>query len=903
MEHLENDFFIKDKLYLIAQVPPSFQGYKPHVGEIYCCEALDYDANSILIGLSFLSLTNDTRFTIVPQEYKTKDLLEICFISDKDTFIYKLAKNAVMVSRVLGVYREGLICRVLLALRFPNEYNKRFPEHQLDLEKITCNEENYLKALLAQLSDIGMIFQITDNDDFQNSLLRLKNYLSKWWFEDLLQCNSFEEVSERLLERHDYFLLSLSSYKINQGLIIIYAPLFWSMMGNISVDFRKYFKICLKNPYPIHELSSQAVAYKLSTLFKKNVSYIELKTLLDNLCQDKQVIPFNAEEKNNGIFWDSLLAMIQKRVEDFEGVKILENFLDYIINENFCTEEDAADEPNLNSYLKKIGDYLVKSDYRLIAFSRAFEAEQYLSLIAVSDYIKLKGYFINSNYQIVRYDSLWDKAFESYQEGDASRSTDLYEKLLNENEPYNFEIGLYFANGRDDNTYWIKSLYYHLQALNEGEIGAAYSLGYLYQSKAHTFPLDEKESHEYFFSFRKASLFHMQAFAGFRRYPMSNLLEYNAMLYEFGYTVAKEPNMAFLLAFQGVINLQNYSSRSLYKRLAFYYLEGFGTEVNLVQAAKFSRLAADEGEVDCMVDLGFNYLSGKGVEKDYDQALELFTQVLENSDDWRAWLGVARIYADPDYTRLDPIKSIEAYERTIAINPEFSLVEFATHLMDERYGFKDLEKAIPLFERAATEFENVDAMYQLGLTYQEGLGVKKDIKEAIKWFTKAAKHGLVGAESALGKIHLNGIGVPIDIKKAISWYKKAAAQDEPEALYVLGKFYYESSKEEQDLGLEYLTKAAAEGSDKAQLQLGEMFEKGIYFGIDMDEALSWFNLSAEYGNNQAMMKLYHHHLNQKENKDINIKLAEKWLNKAAQAGNEEAVNILKKKQGFWNRFF
>ena len=779
MEHLENNFFIKDKCYLIAQVPSGFQGYKPRIGEIYCCEALDYDANSILIGLSFLSLTNDTRFTIVPQEYKTKDLLEICFISDKDSLIFELAKNAVELCNLFLNYNEGLIWKVLLALRFPSEYNKRFPEHQLDLEKITCNEENYLKALLAQLYDMGRVYQITENSelnwfigDFKSSLFDFKNYLGEFWFEALSECNNFEELSEKLLEKHDHLLLSLNTYTGKQGLLLIYAPQFWSIMKNISMDFRGFFKICLKNPYPIHQLSSQEVSCKLHSIFKKNEPNNEklvLETLLDNLCQAEQFCFCNMLDDYFYDLDDELLAMLQNRLQGLNANETIWSFLEHMINEELIDEEDDKDTED---FLNEIGDLLRETNYRLVGFSNAFREEKYLTLLTVSDYVELKKYFQNSNYQIIRYDSLWDEAFDSYQEGDYSHSMDLYEKLLAENESHNFELGLFYANGWNDKTDPKKSLQYHLQALKDGEIGAAYSLGHLYQSKADTFPFDEEQSHKYFLSFRKASLFYMQAYAGLKRYPMSDLLEYCAMLYEFGHTVSKKPNIAFFLALQGVKNEQQFCNGRLYRRLAHYYNDGFGTEVNYVESAKYNRFAANEGEIDCMVDLGFNYLSGKGVEEDYDQALELFTQALENSDDWRAWLGIARIYADPAYTRPDPIKSIEAYERTIAINPEFSLVEFATHLMDETYGFKDLEKAIPLFERAATEFEDVDAMYQLGLIYQEGLGVKKNIKKAIAWFTKAAKHGFVEAESALSEIRLNGMGVLIDIKKALGWYKK-----------------------------------------------------------------------------------------------------------------------------------
>ena len=73
--------------------------------------------------------------------------------------------------------------------------------------------------------------------------------------------------------------------------------------------------------------------------------------------------------------------------------------------------------------------------------------------------------------------------------------------------------------------------------------------------------------------------------------------------------------------------------------------------------------------------------------------------------------------------------------------------------------------------------------------YSRGRGVKKDFKEAVKWYRKAAEQGFAAAQYNLGLMYVNGRGVPEDIKEAVKWYRKAAAQGDAQAQGGLGVMY------------------------------------------------------------------------------------------------------------------
>jgi hypothetical protein len=66
--------------------------------------------------------------------------------------------------------------------------------------------------------------------------------------------------------------------------------------------------------------------------------------------------------------------------------------------------------------------------------------------------------------------------------------------------------------------------------------------------------------------------------------------------------------------------------------------------------------------------------------------------------------------------------------------------------------------------------------YELGLKFENGDIVPKDMKEAVKWYRVAADQRLVEAEYKLGICYEFGDGVKANESEAFEWYRKAANQ-------------------------------------------------------------------------------------------------------------------------------
>ncbi len=91
--------------------------------------------------------------------------------------------------------------------------------------------------------------------------------------------------------------------------------------------------------------------------------------------------------------------------------------------------------------------------------------------------------------------------------------------------------------------------------------------------------------------------------------------------------------------------------------------------------------------------------------------------------------------------------------------------------------------------RAAADNGDVRAMYNLGIMFDNGYGVRQNYIEAADWYRVAAEAGYANAQYNLGAMYGYGHGVPRNHAKAERWYRAAAEQGDADAHYSLGVMY------------------------------------------------------------------------------------------------------------------
>lgn len=173
-----------------------------------------------------------------------------------------------------------------------------------------------------------------------------------------------------------------------------------------------------------------------------------------------------------------------------------------------------------------------------------------------------------------------------------------------------------------------------------------------------------------------------------------------------------------------------------------------------------------------------NVKSVEYADIDSDKAIEICTQAVElNPKVYRYKFQLARAY-DSNYE----------YKKAAMIYHPLALRGYAAAQADLGLSYEDglgvkesYDKSVYWYRKSA-EQGNVEGQYGLGRMYYFGYGVEESDKEAMIWFLKGASQGYSPSQYRIGVMYENGYGVPQSDKEAKKWYKKAADQGDEDAI-------------------------------------------------------------------------------------------------------------------------
>lgn len=107
---------------------------------------------------------------------------------------------------------------------------------------------------------------------------------------------------------------------------------------------------------------------------------------------------------------------------------------------------------------------------------------------------------------------------------------------------------------------------------------------------------------------------------------------------------------------------------------------------------------------------------------------------------------------------------------------------------------QDYAQARQWLRRAADQGER-DALYQLGVMHERGLGGPRDLNEAVKWFKLAADQRDPQAQLNLGILHdPRAEGIAKEPETAVQWFVLAANNGNTRAKHILENFYQRKSE-------------------------------------------------------------------------------------------------------------
>ncbi|KAI8886494.1 HCP-like protein [Backusella circina FSU 941] len=143
--------------------------------------------------------------------------------------------------------------------------------------------------------------------------------------------------------------------------------------------------------------------------------------------------------------------------------------------------------------------------------------------------------------------------------------------------------------------------------------------------------------------------------------------------------------------------------------------------------------------------------------------------------------------------------------------------------------------------KCARQKNNV-AQYNLGVLYDNGLGVRNDPLEASKWFTKSSDQGNSDAFHSLGLLRLKGRGLRKNLEEAVNYFRTAVKLKHFNAMFELGSIYIKDNRfaKEKDMGLLLYEYIAKNGHTNAQLELATMYDTGEFISRDYEKAEKYY---------------------------------------------------------------
>lgn len=207
---------------------------------------------------------------------------------------------------------------------------------------------------------------------------------------------------------------------------------------------------------------------------------------------------------------------------------------------------------------------------------------------------------------------------------------------------------------------------------------------------------------------------------------------------------------------------------------------------------------------------------------------------------------------------------------------------------------KDEVKAYELFRKAA-EMGHADAMRELYVCLLKGYGVEKDEAAGRQWLLKAAEHGSVFALADLTGCYAHGAnGFDKDDPEALKWFEKAAKAGIARAQFELGKCYDEGKfvKKDEAGALKWYRKAAKHGDGDAQYTMGLLYETGRLVEKDAKQAAKWFGKAADEEEHVRAMYKYAVCLRDGIGVRQDEADAKDWFRLAAKKGDNDAKAAL-----------
>ena len=137
------------------------------------------------------------------------------------------------------------------------------------------------------------------------------------------------------------------------------------------------------------------------------------------------------------------------------------------------------------------------------------------------------------------------------------------------------------------------------------------------------------------------------------------------------------------------------------------------------------------------------------------------------------------------------------------------------------------------------------AQNNLGLLYEQGLGVTQNFLSAMEWYEKAEEAGSLEAAHNIGMLYVHGKGVSKSWSRALHYFSKAEI-DLPDSRYMVGLSYFQGEGQIQNrpLAFKRFLSSALNGYSPAQYMTAFMYLDGKDVERSVLQGYAWAKLAS-----------------------------------------------------------
>lgn len=287
----------------------------------------------------------------------------------------------------------------------------------------------------------------------------------------------------------------------------------------------------------------------------------------------------------------------------------------------------------------------------------------------------------------------------------------------------------------------------------------------------------------------------------------------------------------------------------------------------------------------CQQNIAFMYLYGEGVEKDMDKAKEWFDKIIAKGFGI-GFRGMGECFKEGK----DYVRAMEWYKKGFE-NGDADCACNVGLMFEQGLGVRqDYGKAAEWYQKGVDN-SDVSSMGGLASLYYRGEGIPKDEEKARELINKAEKVANDNDCFFLGYCYDNGFIVGQDYNKAYEYYMRSADADNENAMYSLAMLYLNGNgvREDYEAAYEWFRKAADLGLAQAMYMIGAMYHSGeFYLAQDFGRAMEWYRKAAAKGDSDAMYwlgKMYYYG----QSVSVDYAKAKEWYSEASGIGHVEAT--------------